>query len=71
MKEYFTNFFTDESGAELLEMAIAVVVTVGMIAAVVVLGSTIKNAIESATRTAQNSFSNVLGGGPLETPAGE
>lgn len=60
-KEYANEFVQDESGMELLQFAIVVVITCGLIVAVTGVQSAISKGLErSATRTTQK-FDEILG----------
>lgn len=63
-KNYCKEFFTEESGMELLQFAIVVVVTVGLIGVVVKLGSSISKQIGSSADAVDAwDTNNPLGGG--------
>ncbi len=60
IKDYSKDFATDESGMELLQLAIVVVVTVGLIGVVIALQNMISGNIDSATEQAGSAFSDAL-----------
>lgn len=60
-REYAKDFVQDESGMELLQLAIVVVITCGLIVAVTSVQSAISDGLgRSATRTTQK-FDEILG----------
>lgn len=60
-REYAKDFVQDESGMELLQLAIVVVITCGLIGAVTLVQSAISDGLgRSATRTTQK-FDEILG----------
>lgn len=60
-REYAKDFVQDESGMELLQLAIVVVITCGLIYAVTLVQSAISDGLErSATRTTKK-FDEILG----------
>ena len=70
MRNYFKEFMTDESGMELLQEAIIVVIAVSLIAVVMKLRDTVGNKIESTSKYVDdtlvvdgNKAGNANGGG--------
>ena len=62
-REYAKDFVQDESGMELLQLAIAVVITCGLIGAVVGIQSVIKNGLNDSADTVTSGFNEALGRG--------
>ena len=60
-REYAKDFVQDESGMELLQLAIAVVITCGLIGAVVGIQSVIKNGLNDSADTVTSGFNEALG----------
>ncbi len=58
-KNYFNDFRQDESGMELLQLAIVVVITVGLIVVVQTLGKAIYKQIEGAANDVQDMDTNL------------
>lgn len=58
-KSYLQRFVHDESGMELLQLAIVVVITVGLIGAVLVLKNIIDKNIRGAAKDADNQFKSI------------
>lgn len=55
-QSYLKRFLNDESGMELLQLAIVVVITVGLIGAVLYLKKVIDNNIRDSAENANNAF---------------
>ena len=62
-REYAKNFVQDESGAELLQFAIVVVIVCGLIGAVVGIQNVVKNGLNDSADTVTAGFNEALGGG--------
>ena len=62
-REYAKDFVQDESGMELLQLAIVVVITCGLIGAVVGIQSVIKNGLNDSTDTVTSGFNEAFGRG--------
>ena len=62
-REYAKDFVQDESGMELLQLAIAVVITCGLIGSVVLIQTVIKNGLKDSADTVTAGFNEALGGG--------
>lgn len=60
LKEYNKAFWTEEDGMELLQLALIVVVTVGLFVVVINLKDTIATYIQSANDEVQNRFDEAL-----------
>lgn len=61
-REYAKDFVQDESGMELLQLAIAVVITCGLIGSVVLIQTVIKNGLKDSADTVTAGFNDALGG---------
>lgn len=60
-KEYANEFVQDESGMELLQLAIVVVITCGLIMAVKGVQSAIESGLNRSATQTTNEFDNILG----------
>ena len=70
--EYLKIFLEEETGMELLQMAIIVVVTVGLISAVFLLKNVVEKHILKAAEEADSQFQSIMPGtGNTGTGAGE
>ena len=59
-KKYVKQFLTDESGMELLQLAIVVVITVGLIGVMTKLMNTVRENISKANDTANTEMQGIL-----------
>lgn len=70
--EYLKKFLEEETGMELLQMAIIVVVTVGLISAVFLLKNVVEKHILKAAEEADSQFQSIMPGtGNTGTGTGE
>ena len=70
--EYLKKFLEEETGMELLQMAIIVVVTVGLISAVFLLKNVVEKHILKAAEEADSQFQSIMPGtGYTGTGTGE
>ena len=60
-REYAMDFVQDESGMELLQLAIVVVITCGLIMAVKGVQSAIESGLNRSATQTTNEFDNILG----------
>ena len=60
-REYAMDFVQDESGMELLQLAIVVVITCGLIMAVIGVQSAIESGLNRSATQTTNEFDNILG----------
>lgn len=60
-KEYANEFVQDESGMELLQLAIVVVITCGLIVAVTSVQSAISKGLERSANQTTKKFDEILG----------
>lgn len=60
-REYAKDFVQDESGMELLQLAIVVVITCGLIMAVKGVQSAIESGLNRSATQTTNEFDNILG----------
>ena len=59
-KKYVKQFLTDESGMELLQLAIVVVITVGLIGVMMKLMNTVRENISKANDNANTEMQGIL-----------
>lgn len=64
LKNHVGNFVKDESGMELMQFAIVVVITAGLIGVAMKIRDTTSNAITSANTIADEEFNNALNSRP-------
>lgn len=62
IKNYVDRFIKDESGMELMQFAIVVVITAGLIAVAMTIRDTTSKAITNANQIADEEFNNALNG---------
>ena len=60
VRNYVEKFIKDESGMELMQFAIVVVITAGLIAVAMTIRDTTSSAITNANQIADEEFNNAL-----------
>ena len=63
LKKYAKRFFREESGMELLQMAIVLAITVGLIGVVKGLGDMVSRNISNASNNADAELGSIIGTG--------
>ena len=58
MKTYIKNFIRDEEGMEILQFAIVILITVGLIGVIMTIGKSIKGQLETTNDTMNSKFSD-------------
>lgn len=60
LKKYISDFWNDESGMELLQLAIVIVITVGLIGVATAVMNTVKANINKANENANDQMQGIL-----------